>query len=226
MSTPSINRTAGGGATGRSGHCEFTLIDRESYAVIRGVERMPPFLMNVVSDGDVWIFAGSNAGLTACRRDPDWALFPYRPADQILREPSSSGVVCIVRVDGECWEPWAAGTPSPEVSRTLGKHELGARVFFEETHARLGLRCRWMLAGSTEFGLVRHCRIENLLARKRRIDMLDGWHRLVPPGVGEQVYARFSYLAAAYMRHEILLPAGLLISALNAAISDRPEPAE
>ena len=226
MSIPSIERTAGGGSAGRSGDCEFTVIDGEAFAVIRGVERMPPFLMNVVSDGDAWIFAGSNAGLTAGRRDPDGALFPYRPADQILHEPRSSGVACIIRVEGECWEPWAAGTPSPEISRTLGKHELGARVFFEETHARLGLRCRWMLAGSTEFGLVRHCRIENLLARKRRIDMLDGWHRLVPPGVGEQVYARFSYLAAAYMRHEILLPAGLLISALNAAISDRPEPAE
>jgi hypothetical protein len=227
MSIPSIDRRGGdttsGGATGG---CEFAHFEGDSYAVIKGVERLRPFLMNVVSDGDTWIFAGSNGGLTAGRRDPDGALFPYRPADQILHDPRGSGVACLIRADGECWEPWAAGTPSTDVSRMLGKHELGARVLYEETHARLGLRCRWTLSGSTEFGLVRHCRIENLLQRRRRVEILDGWHRLLPPGVGEQVYARFSYLAAAYMRHEILLPSGLLVSALNAAISDRPEPAE
>ena len=227
MSIPSIERRTGFDAAGRqAGGCEFADIDGERYAVIRGVDRLPPFLMNVVSDGDAWLFAGSNGGLTAGRRDPDGAIFPYRPADQILHEPTSSGVACVIRTDGECWEPWARGAVSPDVTRTLGKHEHGGRVFYEETHARLGLRCRWILAGSAEFGLVRHGRIDNLLPRRRRIDLLDGWHRLLPPGVGEQVYARFSYLAAAYMRHEILLPSGLLVSALNAAISDRPEPAE
>jgi len=227
MSIPGTERRGGTAHPARSAdRCEFAEFDGQRYALIRSVERFPPFLMNVVSDGDAWLFAGSNAGLTAGRRDPDGAIFPYRPADQLLRDPRSSGVVCIVRVDGECWEPWAAGAPPAGISRMLGKHELGARVVYEETHDRLGLRCRWTLAGSSEFGLVRQCRIENLLGRQRRIDILDGWHRLLPPGVGEQIYARFSYLAAAYMRHEILLPSGLLVSALNAAISDRPEPAE
>jgi hypothetical protein len=227
MSIPSIERrdAAAAGRIRDSG-CEFTDIGGERYAVIHAAERLPPFLMNVVSDGDCWLFAGSNGGLTAGRRDPDGAIFPYRPADQILHEPRSSGIVSLLRVDGECWEPWAAGTPSPDMTRTIGKHELGARLVLEETHTRLGLRCRWILAGTSEFGLVRQCRIENLLPRRRRIDVLDGWHRLLPPGVGDQLHARLSYLAAAYMRHEILLPSGMLISALNAAISDRPEPAE
>ena len=226
MSIPNIERRNAAAAGSQDAGCEFADIDGGRYALIRGVERLPPFFMNVVSDGDAWIFAGSNGGLTAGRRDPDGAIFPYRPADQILHDPRSCGVVSVIRIDGECWEPWAAGTPSPEVSRTLGKHEFGASIVYEETHARLGLRCRWTLGGSSEFGIVRRCRIENLLNRRRRIDVLDGWRRLLPLGVGEQLYARFSYLAAAYMRHEILLPSGLLVSALNAAISDRPEPAE
>ncbi len=227
MSIPGIERRSGPASGGRpSGGCEFAEFAGERFALIRNVEKLPPFLMNVVSDGDAWIFAGSNAGLTAGRRDPDGAIFPYRPADQILHDPRGSGVVSVIRVDGECWEPWAAGAVADGISRTLGKHELGASVIYEETHARLGLRCRWIVGGSSEFGIVRQCRIENLLHRRRRIDVLDGWHRLLPPGVGEHVYARFSYLAAAYMRHEIVQPAGLLISALNAAISDRPEPAE
>jgi hypothetical protein len=211
--------------TPRSG-CEIIAVNGASHARIKGVEAIPPFLMNVVSDGDVWIFAGSNAGLTAGRRDPDGALFPYRPADQLLHEPRSSGIFSVLRVDGRVWEPWAAGPPDAAISRALAKHELGCSVVFEETHADLGLRCRWQIGGSSAFGLIRRVTIENLADRPRRIDLLDGWHRLLPPGVGEQTYARFSYLAAAYMRHEILEPEGLLVSVLNAAISDRPEPAE
>ena len=59
--------------TPRSG-CEIMALDGATHARIKGLETMPPFLMNVVSDGDVCIFAGSNAGLTAGRRDPDGAL--------------------------------------------------------------------------------------------------------------------------------------------------------
>ncbi len=82
---------------------DVVFIDDALHARIRHLETLPPFLMNVVSDGDVWLFMGSNGGLTAGRRDPDGAIFPYRPADQLLHEPRSSGIVSLLRVFGRVW---------------------------------------------------------------------------------------------------------------------------
>jgi hypothetical protein len=44
----------------------------------------------VVSNGDLWMFVGSNGALTAGRRDPDRALFPYQTADKLLRHRRTS----------------------------------------------------------------------------------------------------------------------------------------
>ena len=46
---------------------------------------MSPFFMSVVSDSDVWLFAGSNGPFTAGRGDADRAMFPYQTVDKILR---------------------------------------------------------------------------------------------------------------------------------------------
>jgi hypothetical protein len=202
----------------------YTVIDGEPYVSIRDVDRLPPFLMNVVGNGDVWLFVGSNGGVTAGRRDPDLAIFPYRTVDKILAVPEASGPVCLIEADGVTWEPGrgtaAAGT------RHLHKHVCGTSVVFEETHEPLGLRFRWLLATSDEFGVVRQCRLENVGRRPVSIRMLDGWHHMLPPGVGQHTYEHYSYLAAAYVRHEFLADSGLLVTCLNAAISDRPQPAE
>ena len=73
---------------GSSGTC-FTAIDGAAHVTIRHVDRMPPFLMNIVGNGDVWMFLGSNGGMTAGRRDPDLAVLPYQTVDklQIGRAP-------------------------------------------------------------------------------------------------------------------------------------------
>jgi len=202
----------------------FTVIDGEPYVSIRDVDRLPPFLMNVVGNGDVWMFVGSNGGITAGRRDPDRAIFPYRTVDKILSAPEASGPVCLVDADGVTWEP-GRGAAVAGV-RHLHKHVCGTSVVFEETHERLGLRFRWLLATSDEFGVVRQCRLENVGRRPVAVRILDGWHHMLPPGVGQHTYDQYSYLAAAYVRHEILADSGLLVTCLNAAISDRPQPAE
>lgn len=204
----------------------FTTLDGEPHCCIRDVDRLAPFLMNVVSNGNVWSFVGSNTAITAGRRNPDCALFPYQTADKLLRQPQASGVTCQLRVGAVLWEPWRASPRPAECSRHLYKHECGTSVVFEETHHALGLRLRWGLSASEAFGVVRHCRLENIGASRVDIRSLDGWHQLLPPGVSQETYARFSYLAAAYMRHELLPASGLGIYTLNAAISDRTEPAE
>jgi hypothetical protein len=73
---------------------------------------------------------------------------------------------------------------------------------------------------------VRDAVLENLLETPVDIRYLDGWHHVLPPGVTQDVYARLSYLASAYMRHERVPGTSMAIFTLNAAISDRPEPSE
>ena len=56
---------------------EFVELGGERYYVIRDVDRMPPFLVSVISSDDHWLFVSSAGGLTAGRVSPDTALFPY-----------------------------------------------------------------------------------------------------------------------------------------------------
>jgi len=204
----------------------LTTLDGEPHFCISDVDRLAPFLMNVVSNGNLWSFVGSNTAITAGRRNPDGALFPYQTADKLLSLPQASGVKCLLRVGAALWEPWSASPRPAECSRHLYKHECGTSVVFEETNPGLGLRLRWRLGASEEFGLVRHCLLENVGSSRVEVQSLDGWHQLLPSGVTQETYARFSYLAAAYMRHELLASVGLGVYTLNAAISDRTEPAE
>ncbi len=205
---------------------EHVVVDGESYFCIHNVNRMAPFLMNVVSNSDIWWFVGSNTGMTAGRGNPDQAVFPYQTADKILRQPMASGVLSLLEVDGELWEPWSPMTPVHEVTRNLYKHATGTSVRFEEIHHRLRLRLCWTLAASENFGLVRSCQLENLGDARRRLRMLDGWQQLLPPGVTQDSYSRYSYLASAYMRHEGLPACGLGIYTLNSGITDQAEPCE
>ena len=99
-------------------------------------------------------------------------------------------------------------------------------MLFEEINHPLGLAFRCELAVSERFGLVRSCRLENLGDKGRRIRLLDGWNHLLPSGVTQETYSRYSYLAAAYMRHEAVPDCGLGIYTLNSGITDRAEPCE
>jgi hypothetical protein len=196
------------------------------YLQIHNVDRMPPFLMSVVSDSDLWLFVGSNGGFTAGRVDPDHAIFPYQTVDKILAQPKASGAFCLIACDDVLWEPWVSDCPNRGITRNLYKHVAGTSVIFEEIHQGLGLAMRCELSTSERFGLVRGCHLENLREHPRDIRILDGWNHLLPPGVSQETYARYSYLAAAYMRHESAANTGLGIYTLNCGITDRAEPCE
>jgi hypothetical protein len=208
----------------------FETIDGERFAVIHNVDRMPPFLMNVVTDSDLWLFAGSNGPFTAGRRNPDMALFPYQTVDKILGHADTSGARTILLVTRggrtSLWEPWSDAPRVYKITRNLFKSVNGTSLVFEEINHDLGVHHRAKLSGCDEFGLVRDVELANLHADPVGVRYLDGWHQLIPPGVSQEVYARYSYLAAAYMRHERVPGTSLAIFTLNAAISDRPEPSE
>lgn len=205
-------------------------IDGEPYVCIRNVDGLKPFLMSVVSNTDHWLFVGSNTAIGAGRVDPDNALFPYVTADKMLDNPHSCGALAIFLVkhrDSEVlWTPWHPEGRVYKITRNIYKHAYGTSVIFEEINHTMGLRFRWSLAASEPYGLVRHCALENLAGKKVSVRYLDGWHLLLPPGVGQDLFSRFSYLAMAYMRNECLPQQALGIYALNSKVSDRAEPGE
>jgi len=208
----------------------FETLSGERFAVIRNVDQLAPFLMNIVSDGDTWLFAGSNGPFTAGRQHADTALVPYQTVDKILGHADSGGALTILLVtrDGRTslWEPWHDGSRVYDITRNLYKSVIGTSLVFEEINRDLGMRVRATLTTCDAFGLVRDVELENLGDGPVEVRYLDGWHRLIPPGVSQEVYERLSYLAAAYMRHERVAGTTLGIYTLNAPISDRPEASE
>ena len=153
-----------------------------------------------------------------------------RPQDKILGHADSGGALTILLVTRggrtSLWEPWHDGSRVYDITRNLYKSVIGTSLVFEEVNRDLGVRVRATLTTCDEFGLVRDVELENLAAEPVEVRYLDGWHRLIPPGVSQEVYERLSYLAAAYMRHERVPGSPLAIYTLNAPISDRPEPSE
>jgi hypothetical protein len=216
--------SAAGGAS-----LDHVLIEGEPFVRIVDVDSLQPFLISLASSGNHWVFVGSNSPMSAGRVDPDHAIFPYQTADKILRHPDSSGALTILHVETEegahAWEPWRDCVSRRHlVRRTLYKHAHNHAIIFEETNLDLGLRFSWRLATSEIYGLVRTSSIENLSGNAVSIRYLDGWHQLLPPGVSAEMFARYSYLAAAYMRHELNEALGIYI--LNSGITDRAEPCE
>ena len=57
---------------------------------------MRPFFMRIVSNSNHWMFISSNGGLTAGRRNPDKALFPYYNDDVIHSSHHTTGSKTII----------------------------------------------------------------------------------------------------------------------------------
>jgi hypothetical protein len=51
-------------------------IGGDSYFKISDSDALRPFFMSIVSDSDHWMFISSNGGLSAGRKNADYALFP------------------------------------------------------------------------------------------------------------------------------------------------------
>lgn len=200
------------------------------YLTINNVDKQETFLMNIVSDGDIWIFAGSNGTLTAGRGNPDQSIFPYETADKLLRFPLAAGSFTNIQVKTEkgldLWEPWTDLSPHRSVIRNLHKHVDGSALCFEEHHQLHQLTFRWEWTMCDPYGLVRICTLENQSDTVIELDLLDGLNRIIPAGVDQSLYEKASYLAEAYMRHERIAALPMAIYTLNAPISDRAEPSE
>jgi hypothetical protein len=216
-------------------------IDGEPFYRIIDYDSMPPFLMTVVSASDHWLFVSSTGALTAGRRGPDHALFPYDNDDRIHDSQDRTGGKTLLRVrwagasptggvapaHTALWEPFSTRYEGLyKVTRSLFKSVYGTRVIFEESNHDLGLSfsCGW--ATSERFGFVRRCALLNLSAAAVEVHILDGLQNIMPSGLGRRFQMELSTLADGYKENELDDATGMGLYRLSSVPADRPEPNE
>ncbi len=211
---------------------EFTLVDGEEYYRISAYDRLPPFLMSITSDADLWMFISSGGGLTAGRTDPDGSLFPYETVDKLHDGHYHTGPISLIRLQRHSrrdvlWQPFSERAAEDfRIERNLYKTPLGNRVLFEEINHDLGLVFRYRWAGSDEFGLVRTATLTNRGSGAIGAAVLDGLRNVLPHGVPLALYQQSSCLVDAYKRSDCDPETRLGVFSLTARIIDRPEAAE
>jgi hypothetical protein len=221
--------------------------DGEPRFRIDGLASMPPFLISVVGDSDLWLFVSSLGPLTAGRGDPDGALFPYCTDDRIHDSLDLTGSKTILRVhsggQAYLWEPFSPRYEgSYRITRAISKSAYGHQVEFEESNEELGLSFSYSWTTSPRYGLVREAALRNTGKSAVRVELLDGLLNLMPSGLTRRFYSEFSTLADAYREAELLgagggrrsgggqrsggAAASLALFRLSALPADKPEPSE
>jgi hypothetical protein len=208
----------------------FVTIDNERYYVVANVDRMPPFLMSIVSDGDRWMFLSSSGAVTAGRRNVDHALFPYETDDRLRHLGGLNGAATAIRAVGgdvdDVWRP-VTGVPTMTRRRTLYKSVVGDSAIFEEHDEATSLTFRYRWTSSDRFGFVRTAELSNDGATRSVVEVRDGLRNILPHGLNPSIYLPMGNLANAYKRSELIDPGlRLAVYSLESLLTDRPEPAE
>ena len=210
---------------------KFVEMDNERYYMISNVNNMPPFFMSIVSDSNHWMFISSNGGVTAGRKNADFALFPYYTDDKITESAENTGSKSIFLIQKMTktflWEPFSeryAGVYN--ISRNLYKNTFGNKIIFEETNHDLELIFRYQWNSGNQFGFIKKSTLINLSTEKVHISVLDGLQNIMPHGVGADLQNGTSCLVDAYKRSELIDETGIGIFALSAIIVDKAEPSE
>jgi len=203
----------------------------EAFYQIANADRMRPFFMSIVSGGDHWMFISSTGALTAGRRNPDLALFPYTTDDKIHDSAETTGSKTVLHVRQQnrqqLWEPFSNRQRGvSKIRRHLYKNFVGNKLIFEEINESLGLTFRYGWSNSERFGFVRKAWLLNFNSAAVSVNLLDGLQNLMPCGIGSQFQNDKSTLLDAYKRSELLPDTGLGLFRLSSIPIDRPEPAE
>jgi len=210
---------------------EMVSIKGESYYKIVNSDAMRPFFMSIVSDSNHWLFISSNGGLTAGRKNAEFALFPYYTDDKITEFADITGSKSIFQIHSKeetlIWEPFSERfNEKYKISRNLYKNTYGNKIIFEEIFHDLQLTFRYHWNSSNAFGFVRTSEIINDSNKNYNITLLDGIQNILPHGVESGLQATTSNLVDAYKRSELEENSGLGIFALSAIIVDKAEPSE
>ena len=204
----------------------FVKIDNEDFYCIANVDRLEPFLMNIITDSDLWLFVASNGGITAGRINPDYAIFPYITVDKLYDSIYHTGPFSIIRgssLNSFLWEPFHDRNYK---QRNLYKNIVGNKIIFEEFYSKPSLRFRYSWTTSSEYGIIRTVSVKNMEKYSVSLEILDGVKNILPAGVGYNFQNTFSNLADAYKWTELIDKTSLAVYILNAGLTDKPEPEE
>ena len=206
-------------------------IKHEEWFKISNVDSLRPFFMSIISDSNHWMFISSNGGISAGRKNADFALFPYYTDDKITEFADVSGSKSIIQiVDGKSvavWEPFSNRfTGKYSISRSLFKNRCGNKIMFEEINHDLELVFRYEWNSSDKYGFVKKSSLYNQSSKTCTLRILDGIQNIIPYGVNSDLQTRVSNLVDAYKRSELVKETGLGIFALSAIIVDKAEPSE
>lgn len=140
---------------------ESISIDNENYFKISNSDEIRPFFMSIVSDSNHWMFISSNGGLTAGRKNSEYALFPYYTDDKITESADITGNKSIFKVlkgDQEfMWEPLAIRSLGRyTTTQNLYKNRFGNKIIFEEINHDLELIFRYQWSSSNKYGFVKN----------------------------------------------------------------------
>jgi len=210
----------------------FVPLDGEQAYRISAYHLLDPFLVNLASDTDLWMFIASSGGLTAGRVNADGSLFPYLTSDRLYDAHHHTGPLTLIRVERKAgaarlWEPFSeVAAADCGIERNLYRNSSGNRIVFEEIHHDLNLAFRYSWAGCDEFGWVRTAALENLGGVSARTRVLDGLRNVLPWGAPLVLQQQASNLVDAYKKSEVDRETGLGIFSLTAGITDRPEALE
>jgi hypothetical protein len=199
--------------------------DGRTWYRITDYDAMSPFLVSLVSDGDLWLFISSTGSLTAGRGSPDRALFPYYTDDRIHDGREDTGSVTVLLVGGQLWEPFSDRYRGMyRISRTLDKSTVGNEIRFTETNSDLGLSFSYTWSLSRRFGFVRSVVLTNHGGEPVEVSVLDGVRNIVPAGTDRLFQERYSTLVDGHKDNELFGDLALL--RLSSLPGDSPKPAE
>ena len=210
---------------------EMVVLEGEHYYKIVNNDSIRPFFMSIVSDSNHWLFISSNGGLTAGRKNAEFALFPYYTDDKITEFADITGSKSIfqIHLDNQThiWEPFSERfNENYNISRNLYKNLYGNKIIFEEIHHDFQLTFRYQWSTSNIYGFVKTSEIINGSDHNYSISLLDGIQNIMPHGVSSDLQNSTSNLVDAYKRNELHSESGLGIFALSAIIVDKAEPSE
>ena len=206
-------------------------INNETFYKIADVDTMRPFFMSIVSDSNHWMFVSSNGGISAGRKNPNFALFPYYTDDKITESSEVTGSKTIIRISKNnttyLWEPFSVRSEGRyKLSRNLYQSKCCNKILFEEINHDLQICFQYEWSTSNIYGFIRQSKLVNLSGEEIELQLADGLQNIMPYGVPTDLQTTTSNLADAYKRSELIPETGVGIYALSAIIVDKAEPAE
>ena len=209
----------------------FVLIDNEKYYQITQYDKMQPFFISLASDSNHWMYISSTGGLSAGRKNPDTALFPYYTDDKISESAEITGSKTILHVIKDykryLWEPFSDRNKGIyKIERSIAKSTVGNKLIFTEKNLDLCLTFSYSWMNSDDFGWVKKSVLTSENPEEIEVQVVDGLQNILPSGIDKFTQNTFSTLVDGYKKTELIENSSLALYRMEAILVDRPEPSE